>query len=108
MSFPVAITEARFRGLAAVMVMGFLWSSPSNCRAQPADGGMLAAQKADAENYFRQRVTPFVKTYCLECHQNRRPTEAGLTFTPALRSPGHPAFTEKWKKAAARVKAHDM
>jgi hypothetical protein len=76
--------------------------------AQSADDGARAARKADAEKYFRNHVTPFIKTYCLECHQNRRPTEAGLNFTPALKSPGHAAFSEKWKKAAARVKAHDM
>lgn len=65
-------------------------------------------RKADAKDFFRKRVTPFIKTYCLECHQNRRPTEAGLSFTPALDTPGHAAFSEKWKKSAARVKAHDM
>lgn len=74
---------------------------------QSAENGAVD-RRADAEKFFRKRVTPFIKTYCLECHQNRRPTEAGLSFTPALKSPGHAAFSEKWKKAAARVKAHDM
>ena len=66
------------------------------------------ALKADAEEFFRGRVTPFVTTYCLPCHQNRRPTRAGVNFSPALKDPGHAAFTEQWKKGAARVKAHDM
>src|SRR3954454_5274493 len=74
--------------------------------------GLLAADheslKADAEQFFGDRVTPFVKTYCLPCHQNRRPTQAGVNFSPALKAPGHAAFTEQWKKAAARIKAHDM
>ncbi len=64
--------------------------------------------KQDAEKFFAKRVTPFIKTYCLECHQNKRPTRAGLNFSPALKSPGHAAFREKWKKAVARVGAHDM
>jgi hypothetical protein len=76
--------------------------------AQSLEDGTLAARKAEAEEFFRNRVTPFIKTYCLECHQNRRPTEAGVNFSPALKSPGHAAFSEQWKKAAARVKAHDM
>lgn len=97
-----------FRGAVAPLVMGVLWSLLSTSTAQSADSGTLVERKADAERFFRKRVTPFIKTYCLECHQNRRPTEAGLTFTPALRSPGDAAFSEKWKKAAARVKAHDM
>lgn len=66
------------------------------------------ALKADAEQFFRGRVTPFIETYCIACHQNRRPTRAGVNFSPALKAPGHAAFTEQWKKAAARVKAQDM
>ena len=69
MSFRVTITGARFLpGAIAVMVLGVSWSHPSTCTAQSADDGTLAAHKADAENFFRKRVTPFIKTYCLECH----------------------------------------
>src|SRR3954465_7793110 len=80
------------------------------CLAWPC--GSRAAEhealKADAEEFFRSRVTPFITTYCLPCHQNKRPTRAGVNFSPALNAPGHAAFTEQWRKAAARVKAHDM
>ncbi|MEX1223724.1 MAG: DUF1592 domain-containing protein [Pirellulales bacterium] len=76
--------------------------------AQSSGQGDLAELKADAEEFFQKRVTPFIKTYCLECHRNSRPTEAGLSFDPALDTPGHAAFSEKWKKADARVRAHDM
>src|SRR6185503_18394903 len=80
------------------------------CSASPC--GLMAANhealKADANQFFRDRVTPFVTTYCLPCHQNRRPTRGGVNFSPALKAPGHAAFTEQWKKADARVKAHDM
>lgn len=77
----------------------------SPCRSIAADHEAL---KADAEQFFRGRVTPVVTRYCLPCHQNRRPTRAGVNFSPALKDPGHAAFTEQWKKGAARVKAHDM
>lgn len=74
--------------------------------------GLMAADtqalKVDAEQYFRGRVSPFVTTYCLPCHRNQRPTRGGVNFSPALNSPGHAAFTENWKRADARVKAHDM
>lgn len=66
------------------------------------------ARKAEAEQYFRDRVTPFINSYCLPCHQSRRPTRAGVNFNPALKDPGHSAFTHYWKRGAARVKAHDM
>ncbi len=80
------------------------------CLALPC-GSMAAnhkALKAEADQFFRDRVTPFVTTYCLPCHQNRRPTRGGVNFSPALKTPGHAAFTEHWKRADARVKAHDM
>ena len=109
MNFQVSNTVARFlRGAVAVTVLGVLWVSPGRCSEQLADDSTLADRKVDAEEFFRTRVTPFIETYCLECHQDKRPTEAGLSFTPALESPSHAAFSEKWKKAAARVKAHDM
>ena len=76
---------------------------PCGLRAENHD-----ALKADASQYFRDRVTPFVKTYCLPCHRSERPTRAGVNFTPALKTPEHAAFTENWKKADARVRAHDM
>ena len=66
------------------------------------------ALKADADQFFRDRVTPFVTTYCLPCHQSKRPTRGGVNFSPALKAPGHAAFTEQWKKADVRVKVHDM
>ena len=86
-------------GLYLILVLA------SPCRLMAAD---YKALKADAEKFFGGRVTPFVTTYCLPCHQNRRPTRAGVNFSPALKAPGHAAFTEQWKKGAARVKAHDM
>lgn len=76
--------------------------------AFPSIAADREALKSDAEVYFRDRVTPFIKSYCLPCHRSERPTRGGVNFTPALKTPGHAAFTEQWKKAAARVKVHDM
>ena len=44
----------------------------------------------------------------LDCHSSKRPIEAGVNFSPALKHPGDAAFSQQWKKAIARVKAHDM
>lgn len=109
MNYRMSIATARFLvGTVAVLVLGAASVTPSPCAAESADEPSLLDRRTEAEKYFRERVTPFIKTYCLECHQNKRPTEGGLNFSPALKSPGHAAFSEKWKKAAARVKAHDM
>jgi mono/diheme cytochrome c family protein len=105
----MAMSEARFRrGMMAIVSVGVLWSQPIIGSAQTSVDENLGALKADAEQFFRDRVAPFIKTHCLDCHSNKRPTEAGLNFSPALKSPGHSAFTQQWKKAVARVKAHDM
>ncbi len=78
-------------------------ASAGHARAANSD-----ALKADADQFFRERITPFITNYCLPCHQNRRPTRGGVNFSPALKTPGHAAFTQHWKRADARVKAHDM
>src|SRR5687767_15485155 len=107
MSCRLTMSEARFRrGVLAMVVFGAAWSQPMTGWAQTSVDGEAAARKADAEHFFGDRVAPFIKTYCLSCHSNKRPTEAGVNFSPALKSPGHPAFSQLWKKAAARVKAH--
>src|SRR6187431_2506348 len=107
MSRRVTMSDARFC-LIALVVFGLLWSHPLAGSAQTAVDDDHAALLADAQQFFRERVTPFIKTYCLDCHSNKRPTEAGVNFSPTLKSPGHSAFTQQWKKAIARVKAHDM
>ena len=109
MSCNVAMAEARLRnGLRAMLLFGVLWSQPITGSAQTFLDAELPALKADAERFFGDRVAPFIKTYCLSCHSNKRPTEAGVNFSPALNAPGHSAFSQLWKKAISRVKAHDM
>ena len=96
------------RSVIIAAALGLLWSWPIAGAAQePADDD-AAALKADAQRYFGDRVAPFIKTYCLACHSNKKPTEAGVNFSPALKDPGHLAFGRQWQKAVARVAAHDM
>ncbi len=82
-------------------------ASPCGARAD-SGGADHEALKADSEAFFSDRVTPFIKNYCISCHQNRRPTQAGVNFSPALKDPSHAAFHDQWKRAVARVRAHDM
>lgn len=109
MSSWAEMAETRFRvGVITAALCAILGLQPTITSAQSLSDDEIAARKGDAEQFFRDRVAPFVKTYCLDCHSNKRPTEAGLNFSPALKDPGHPAFTQPWTKAIARVKAHDM
>lgn len=82
-------------------------ASPCGARADTGTADHEAL-KADSEAFFSDRVTPFIKNYCISCHQNRRPTQAGVNFSPALKAPGHAAFHDQWTRAVARVNAHHM
>ncbi len=104
--------SSRIRGIskAAVFLGLFLilyLAAPCGARAETG-GADHAEVKADAEAFFSDRVTPFIETYCISCHQNRRPTQAGVNFSPALKDPSHAAFHDQWKRGVAKVKAHDM
>ena len=92
-----------FLGLSLILCL----APPCAVRADTG-GADHEALKADSEAFFSDRVSPFIKDYCIQCHQNRRPTQAGVNFSPALKAPGHAAFHDQWKRAVARVKAHDM
>ena len=66
----VTITRACLRSsLIAMLVCGVSWSRPNSCPAQAPGDGEFAELRADAEEYFRDRVGPFIKTYCIDCHQ---------------------------------------
>ncbi len=92
----------------ALSVLGIACLWTVNCSAQPMGDSELATLQTKAKQHFRDDVTPFINTYCIDCHSNKRPTEAGVNFSPALKNPGHAAFSQQWKKASARVQAHDM
>jgi len=67
-----------------------------------ADGRRTAAVKT-----FKTEVTPFIKTYCYECHgENKR--KGGVTFSYAVNRPEGGEFRRNWQLAVANVKTHDM
>ena len=76
-------------------------------RAEPANDGDLAALQAEVKKGFRDQVTPFVRTYCVTCHGNRK-SKAGVNFESAPKYPGNPGFSKHWKQALTNVKTHDM
>jgi mono/diheme cytochrome c family protein len=96
------------RGVIALILSGFALPLIAPCQAGPANDADLAALQSEIKKSFRDRVTPFVNTYCVGCHGNRKPTKAGVNFQAALKDPGSPAFSKHWKQALANVKAHDM
>ena len=80
----MSVLEARFVcGVIAGLVWG-LWVCPQAGLAASKENKALAARNAEAEQFFSKQIKPFIKKYCIDCHQNRRPPEAGLSFDPAL------------------------
>ena len=77
--------------------------------AVPADPeeARLAALQAATKKTFNDKVAPFVKTYCYSCHGDRK-MKGGVTFHPAMKNPGDPAYNRRWKLGLATVNAHDM
>ena len=96
------------RGWMAISLMTVLSSLPMPCSAELADNDKdFAALQAETRKTFRDRVTPFVKNYCADCHGDKK-MKGGITFSPAIKNPGTSASGKKWKQALANVKAHDM
>ena len=91
----------------AVIVLGFAFSRTMRCEAEPADDRNFAALQADSQKTFRDSVSPFVTTYCIECHGNKK-RKGGFNFQPALKKTGGADSNKLWKQALATVKAHDM
>src|SRR6188474_1652789 len=101
-------TAGPFRnGVMTMAVVGFALALPMPCPAAPADEEDFAALQAETKKTFQERVTPFVKTYCFQCHGDKK-MKGGINFAPGLKKPGDPASRKKWKQALANVKAHDM
>ena len=69
--------------------------------------GDLAATRTAAMKSFKDQVAPFVQTYCIRCHGDRR-QKAGVRFDYAVKTPAVPSFATLWKKAVAHVGGRDM
>ncbi|MDI1312694.1 DUF1592 domain-containing protein [Prosthecobacter sp.] len=67
----------------------------------------LQAMQTEVKKDYKNKVEPFVKTYCVECHGNRK-SKGGINFEVAVRKPGVAPFSEVWANAYVNVNAHDM
>ncbi|MBI3882589.1 MAG: DUF1592 domain-containing protein [Verrucomicrobia bacterium] len=103
MTMPVTFRSA----VMTMILFGFALSLALPCQAEPGDDADFAALQAKAKTTFRDGVTPFIKTYCTECHGDKK-KKGGVNFQPALKNPGDAASGKRWKQALATVKTHDM
>lgn len=94
-------------GVLAITLWAVVFTPSARGQVELVEDKEFAALQADARKSFREHVVPFFKSYCTDCHGDRR-MKGGLTFSPALKNPGNAAASQRWKQALANVKAHDM
>ncbi len=95
--------------LAALFGLSLAWASVAACRAEGGGAQTDAdeeALRAEAKKVFKEKVGPFVETYCVKCHGPR--PKAGINLQSALKHPGSASAFQHWKKSVANVKVHDM
>jgi cytochrome c553 len=96
-----------FGGVIAILLfVSALWLALP-CQAESGGDTELAALQTDAKESFRDKVAPFVTTYCTDCHGAKK-RKGQINFQPALKNPGDANFSKQWKQALANVKTHDM
>ena len=101
-------TAGTFRSAVMAMILcGFVLSLALPCQAEPAGDVDFAALQAETQKTFREQVTPFLNTYCTNCHGAKK-MKGGINFAPALKNPGGASFIKQWKLSLANVRAHDM
>ncbi len=97
----------RFSLPIAALGIALVLSLTSTSWAQTDDQSFdEAALRENARKTFKNKVAPFVKKYCIDCHGTR--PEGGINLQSALDSPESATSFLHWKKAVANVKVHDM
>jgi uncharacterized membrane protein len=98
------IVRAKIVALGCALILALI----PHCLAETDDvNADEAALRADAKKTFKEKVDPFVKTYCKRCHGGGR-AKANVNLEVDLKAPGRGAAFLHWKKAVANVKVHDM
>jgi len=94
-------------GKSASIAMVCVTAGMGAARAEIAAEPDLAAAQVAAQKTFKEKIVPFVSTYCTDCHGEKK-RKGGMTFMYALRNPGMATFRKQWKQSVASLKAHDM
>jgi hypothetical protein len=91
--------------LAALLVV-----LPFALRAEDSskkDAEALIRARAEAAKTFKNEVSPFITTYCLRCHNDKRPN-GDVTFENVVKNSDGLAFKHLWKRASTQIAAHQM
>ena len=101
---PLSIIRISTTNIAA-FVCTLILTSVSLCQAEAtAEGSNEEALRADARETFKNKVAPFVKTYCTRCHGGGR-AKADLNLEVALKAPGRGAWITPDRAALEKAMA---
>ena len=93
---------------AAFPLLVLLFAASASLGA-PGDEAELQAKRDAVLKTFRDDITPFLKTYCLECHgKNNREKQGDVSFQSTFGRPGAGEFRKQWQLALVNVKTHAM
>ena len=96
-------------GLPVVVVTVLLVCLQGRAFAAPDDEAESQARRAAVLKTFREEVTPFLQTYCLECHgKNNREKQGDVSFQSTFQRPGAGEFRKQWQLALVNVKTQAM
>ncbi len=87
-----------------------VWIDGSSlCHAQSDNEETRAGDAHSEPRVFRQACyAPFIKKYCLECHQNKRPHAGWAQLLSGSEGPRPCRISGEMGESSRRVKAHDM
>lgn len=80
---------------------------PARSQAVAAGDAPIEARRKEVETVFRKEASPFLRTYCVECHQSNK-AKGGISFTNMMKRPEAGELRRKWQLALAKVREHDM
>ncbi len=71
------------------------------------DAAAVIRARTEASKTFRNEVSPFISTYCLRCHNDKRPS-GDITFQNIEKNPDGLALKHLWKRVSTQIAAHQM
>jgi len=102
------IVSALFRRFAMSVTVALAASFvPAFSVAASAEDDATEARRKEVADAFRNEVIPFLKTYCVECHGDKK-RKGGLDFTKLFKRPEAGEFRQQWKLSLTNVGEQEM
>ena len=102
------IVPPTFRRLVTSVIIAVIASFvPALSPAASAADEQTDTRRKEVENTFRNKVIPFLTTYCVDCHGEKK-RKGGLDFTKMFKRPETGELRRQWQNALANVREHDM